>query len=271
MFQTTPRAEVDRGAIETALAQCMALEGPGMQVFCAVTPGRLAFGLVGGLGRGTTFRQRNRPRPIVTLTLGRSNCVTLQSQGGPRCVVRFSVADAVRSQVSDTRRIASAIGSGVCGFGEQVRSGFVEFLHQVVGKSTGCMLAVADGMGVVEAVCRDAVLFQVPLDLPAMFAGDCDDGSNPTDLHELEPLVQSIVDSDGITVFDRKGRIAACRWFVAFPSNSGNIVGGARQRAFETLRGMVAEGALYAAFLRSQTGGTSIVESADVAAELRRN
>ena len=73
-------------------------------------------------------------------------------------------------------------------------------------------------------------------------------------LERKAELVQGMLCSDGITLFDAQGKLLGYRCFVQVPPMSG-VVGGARKRAFTTLRRQLGRG-ISAAFMQSQDGGT---------------
>jgi len=67
-------------------------------------------------------------------------------------------------------------------------------------------------------------------------------------------LLKGMFNSDGIILFDRKGQLLGYNYFVNLPAEKG-LVGGARKRAFSSLKKKVGSG-LVAVFMQSQDGWT---------------
>jgi hypothetical protein len=76
-------------------------------------------------------------------------------------------------------------------------------------------------------------------------------------LQRSEDLLRGFLKSDGMTVFDTKGRVTAYRVFYQAPKSksSTQIVGGARRRAFENIKQLVGS-ELSSVLFRSQDGLT---------------
>ena len=65
-------------------------------------------------------------------------------------------------------------------------------------------------------------------------------------------LLQGMLNSDGIVIFDDRGRLLGYNCFVKV-TQAANVIGGARKRAFATLVNKLGNG-LQAVFMQSQDG-----------------
>lgn len=74
-------------------------------------------------------------------------------------------------------------------------------------------------------------------------------------------LLKGMFNSDGIVLFDNKGKLLAYNCFVKVTAKAG-MVGGARKRAFTTLSQRIGNG-LSAAFIQSQDGWTEYKDKKD--------
>ena len=125
-------------------------------------------------------------------------------------------------------------------------------------ESHGCILAVTNMKQVPYVLSRDAILLEDPIDFPSMLNQLKQSKGSSLSLQFIEKrkdLLKGMIASDGITLFDENGRVLAYRCFVS-PSDGTTVIGGARRRAFETLRKHLGRG-LSAVFIQSQDGWTA--------------
>lgn len=73
----------------------------------------------------------------------------------------------------------------------------------------------------------------------------------------LAEVIAGMLGTDGITIFDNAGKIVAYNCFVEFDSASARPIGGARTRAFESLKRLLHEDKLEACFMLSQDGDSN--------------
>ena len=75
---------------------------------------------------------------------------------------------------------------------------------------------------------------------------------SPDFLERKGNLLEGMLCSDGITLFDERGRLLGYRCFIQIPTKQ-EVVGGARRRAFGALCDHLGKG-LSAVFMQSQDG-----------------
>ena len=123
--------------------------------------------------------------------------------------------------------------------------------------SHGCILAVTNMHTVPRVVSRDAIILGEPIDFPSM-ARQLKRATNTglwlQLIEKKTDLLKGMIGSDGITLFDQYGRLLGYRCFIPLSAKSA-VVGGARRRAFETLKSYLGRG-LSAIFFQSQDGWT---------------
>ena len=144
---------------------------------------------------------------------------------------------------------------------ETVQSFLTRVLMTALLNSHGCILAVTNMQTLPEVLLNDAVILDEPIDFPSM-TRDLKNSEradrSPYSFERKAELLEGMLRSDGITLFDQRGRLLGFRCFVRISGESG-VVGGARRRAFESLKQRLGED-LFAAFMQSQDGWTEFEE-----------
>lgn len=157
------------------------------------------------------------------------------------------IEDLVRSitkRVSDNEREAT--------------QGFLtKILMAALPKTHGCILAVTGMNRPPKILSDDAVLLDEPIDFPSLIRELKNERDVDGSLYFLEKkaeVVEGMLRSDGITLFDQHGRLLGYRCFVRV-SGKKWVGGGARRRAFEALKAHLGRG-LSSAFIQSHDGWT---------------
>lgn len=110
----------------------------------------------------------------------------------------------------------------------------------------------------------DGVILDFPIDLRNAVLSKFTDSKEILAEHKLNgyaALIQGMVSSDGITVFNTKGKLLAYNCFIKSTNqiNGEKILGGARTRAYEALKSKIGNG-IEAVFIQSQDGWTKIAK-----------
>jgi hypothetical protein len=142
---------------------------------------------------------------------------------------------------------------------------FYRVLQRTLERSHGSIL-VCDASGGIQGVegAKDAIMFADPVNFAADFAEykSTNSAEAMLKLQRSEELLQGLVNSDGIVLFDAGGAVTGYRMFYSPPQPVGPVVGGARRRAFEGVRALVGNVILSTLF-RSQDGTTLYVGAAE--------
>ena len=211
--------------------------------------------------------------------------IVLDEQGGANVIKAHQVADAcvhIRSSSGsyhhiffDNRKqdsptpllyVEKLVQSIVKCVDENEKEAVQSFLTKVFVatflKSHGCILAVTNMMKPPKILSGDAVCLSEPIDFPALvrqLRSEKNVGPMSYALERRAELLEGMISSDGITLFDEHGRLLAYRCFVRVSRTSG-VIGGSRRRAFATLQGHMGRG-LSAVFMKSQDGWTDFEET----------
>ena len=157
------------------------------------------------------------------------------------------IDDLVQSML---RRLPASEKEAVLGF-------LTRKLIAALSKSHGCILAVTNMRRAPKVLSHDAVLLEDPIDFPGIvrqMKKEGPGGMMPQVIERNAELLEGMICSDGITLFDERGRVLGYRCFVRVPQ-ARRVIGGARRRAFATLQSCVGRG-ISAAFMQSQDGWT---------------
>lgn len=149
---------------------------------------------------------------------------------------------------------------------EQAAGYLTRVLIEVLRASHGALLAVAPaGQALEPEKFSDGVIFTEPIPLVKHMLAATKEQSTAADslLRSHESLLRGMIMSDGVTILATDGAILGFRVFVQTVAEKKSEqkrkpTGGARERAFEVLRGYLGA-PLKAALYRSQDGRTEVV------------
>lgn len=160
-------------------------------------------------------------------------------------------------------RLVAAITAS-CGaeFREALASFLKKQLFTSLRDSHGCLIAVTNMGSAPVFLRRDGVVLEQPVDFYQLVAQLRKGEIDSTVLSNKGALLKGMLSSDGIIVFDDRGRLLAYNCFVRVKTEEG-VVGGARRRAFTALNSRVKHG-LMAAFMQSQDGWSEFKGADDV-------
>lgn len=137
---------------------------------------------------------------------------------------------------------------------EALASFLKKLLYTAMRESHGCIVAVTNMTRTPALLAHDGVTLELPIDfyrlVEQLRRGEIDS----TVLSNKGALLKGMLNSDGIILFDDKGRLLGYNFFVKVKHEAG-VIGGARRRAFAALRAKLDKG-LTAAFMQSQDGWT---------------
>jgi hypothetical protein len=122
---------------------------------------------------------------------------------------------------------------------------------------------VPKNVDVLPATLADIVKLNPPLHLYDRYQMHIDEGKTAASVSRLQAaseLVSGFIGSDGITVFNDAGYVLGYRAFIQSENEGKPIAGGARSRAYESMKSLIGTD-LSAAFFRSQDGKTEFHQS----------
>ena len=133
-----------------------------------------------------------------------------------------------------------------------VQSFLTRTIMTALRKSHGSILAVTNMSRPPKFLSEDAVLLDDPFDFPAMIKALRSEDLSSDFLERKANLLEGMLSSDGITLFNERGRLLGYRCFIQI-SGKQAVVGGARRRAFNALYARLGRG-LAAVYMQSQDG-----------------
>lgn len=154
-------------------------------------------------------------------------------------------------------RLVAAV-TARCGNDSEALSSFLKkLLFTSLRESHGCIIAVTN-MGRAPAfLARDGVILECPIDFYKLVGQLRRNEIDSTVLSNKGALLKGMLNSDGITLFDDKGRLLGYNCFAKVKHEEG-VIGGARRRVFAALGAKINQG-LTVAFMQSQDGWTEFV------------
>lgn len=129
-----------------------------------------------------------------------------------------------------------------------------KLISDALEESHGCIVAVSTKSGPPAFLKDDGTTFEKPIDFLELIKQLRNEEIKESVLTNKGALLKGMFNSDGIILFDSKGKLLGYNYFVNLPAEKG-LVGGARKRAFSSLVGRVGRG-LIAVFMQSQDGWT---------------
>jgi hypothetical protein len=139
-------------------------------------------------------------------------------------------------------------------FIETTKNYLSKLLSEALDESHGCIVAVATTSSAPAFLRSDGTTFDKPIDFFDLIKQLKNKDIKESFLTNKGALLKGMFNSDGVILFDRKGRILGYNYFVKLPAEKG-LIGGARKRAFSSLKKKIGSG-LVAVFMQSQDGWT---------------
>ncbi|MAD76742.1 MAG: hypothetical protein CML20_18470 [Rheinheimera sp.] len=141
---------------------------------------------------------------------------------------------------------------------EENKEPTISFLNRLfisaLRESHGCIIAVTNMAKPPKFLSDDGVILEDPIDFSNLVLDLKKERIDPNHLESKGHLLTGMLNSDGIVLFDNKGRLLGYNCFVKV-SNKTNLIGGARKRAFASMKSKIGRG-LLATFIQSQDGWT---------------
>lgn len=204
--------------------------------------------------------------PIVKISQNATNKVEVRTNSGNRVEFRFNDDLDVfeLSGQAHIKNLAESISTDVAAH-TQTFSEFLErLLTSSIGNSHGTLIAVIPSdLENIPDYLQDAVKLNQPIDLFERFKLHIDEGKTAASVSRLQSsaeLVSGFLCSDGITIFNSKGKILGYRAFLRYNLQDPHPTGGARARAFDAMC-LLLENNLSAVFFKSQDGQTKYMKS----------
>lgn len=204
--------------------------------------------------------------PVIRISQSGTNKVEVRSNAGDGIEFRFNNDPDVEEikVYQHIRQLAKAI-SAKSGRHGDLFTGYIDrILSMAIKDCHGTLIAVAPSAGGdLPAEISDLVRLEPPFHLYDRFQRHIDEGKTAASVSRLQAaseLVSGFIDSDGITVFNDAGFVLGYRAFIKSDTAGLPVMGGARSRAFGSMKALVGK-SIVAAFFRSQDGRTDYLQA----------
>ena len=141
---------------------------------------------------------------------------------------------------------------------EPATSFLKRLLFDSLRESHGCIVAVTNMKKSPKLLSADGIILDKPIDFVQLVSDLSKGKIPPSHIDSKGHLLKGMLNSDGITLFDNRGRLLGYNCFIKL-STGEHPIGGARKRAFTTLAERIGKG-LCAAFMQSQDGWSDFRE-----------
>lgn len=215
-------------------------------------------------GSLTIFDAIELNKEILAVIIQKTSDKTIKIVGskGSKLTWLFSTSREIANETGATSLISEAICTDLQ---EDEKVEFSRYLRisfdSLMRSSHGCIVGVLNkDIAALPAEIRDCIILDPPVDFHLAFQ-NFRGARGSADLARLQAcygLIQGLLRSDGMVLFDKSGRVVGYRAFyrpAEANSTSTAVVGGARRRAFEGAKSLVGQG-LHALLFRSQDGLT---------------
>ncbi len=144
---------------------------------------------------------------------------------------------------------------------EPTTSFLKRLLFESLRQSHGCIVAVTNMKTSPKFLSNDGVILENPINFPELVSKLKKELIPQSCIESKAFLVNGMLNSDGIILFDTRGRLLGYNCFIK-NSKKDDVIGGARKRAFATLKGKIGKG-LKAVFIQSQDGWSDFYEDSN--------
>ncbi len=236
----------DANSFNSRLKSLLAVVKNDWLVFIDIKPSKISYGLLMGfnsikdknllraLEENTSLRERKQKINCVVVRPLNFYTMQLYSTSGNRLIVNLALDKTKYSQVqTEVTELVEATFSKLRTTPrklQDMKNMYLNIFSRVMNDVTGAICVIVDKDYVDNGFFEDGIWLKEPISFSKLFTQS--KSYDETKLQNYADLFVRMINFDGITIIDNKGRILAYNVFVE-PSKkkTGNIVGGARKRA----------------------------------------
>jgi len=250
----------DVDGIKRAIKKSAPLAISGWLIYLEDNGASLNFGLMRGTSNpiavlvDRVLLDEHNPNQVTKIFQVADDCVEIISSSGLRHVVFLNHRkdDSPPPLASLEGLIKSVTQSVSEDLLEPSQSYLTRTLYNALRVSHGTLIAVTKKPEPPKSLFNDGLKLDEPIDFPDLIRRLKRSEVSAEPLASAAALLEGMLNSDGIILFDRAARLLGFNYFVR-AKNAANEVGGARRRAFATLSSHIGKG-LVGAFIQSQDG-----------------
>lgn len=258
----------DANGIKHAIKKCAPLATGGWLIYLHDSSEILTYGLFRGTSNPVSvlvdrvLLDKHNSIPVSKVFQVAEDCVELIAWSGEHHFVFLNHRreDSPPPLESLSRLIEVISSKTAADLLDPTQSFLTRILYNALRVSHGTLIAVTDRKTPPKNLFDDGLRLDEPVDFPNLIKlvrrGDLPPGR----LTSVSSLLEGMLNSDGIILFDNKARLLGFNYFVRAKAASKES-GGARRRAFATLVKHIDKG-LCAAFIQSQDGWSDFRSSA---------
>ena len=251
----------DESGLKSAVKKCAPLANNGWLIYIEVGLG-LEYGVFKGSGNPISvlvddvLMSESEGFIVVKASQVAEECVEIRSNRGGLHYIFLNHRK--ESSPPPLQYIGKLISAITLKTPEKYKESTVSFLNRLfisaLRESHGCIIAVTSMPKPPKILSNDGIILDEPIDFSKLVIELKKGRIEPSKLESKGYLLKGMLNSDGIILFDNKGRLLGYNCFVKV-TNKENVIGGARKRAFSSLKAKIGSG-LTAAFMQSQDGWT---------------
>ncbi|AXI01779.1 hypothetical protein [Aquirhabdus parva] len=246
--------------IKQALKKCAPLATSGWLVYIQGSSNGIEYGVFRGSSHpisvliDVVLMDKNPVFPIVKAYQIADDCVEIRcNNGGHHYIFLNHRKDNSPPPLQFLDALVGAITEKTEDIEREPTISFVSrMLFEALRQSHGCIIAVTNRTKAPAFLSNDGVILEKPISFPDLVKSLKKDQIPPSELESKGYLLNGMLNSDGIILFNDSGQLLGYNCFVKLRQEHG-IVGGARRRAFEALGMKIGKG-LTAVFMQSQDG-----------------
>lgn len=255
-------AGADIGGLKSAIKKCAPLATNGWLIYIEESDNSLEYGVFKGSGNPISvlvddvLMTENDDFIVVKAFQVAGDCVEIRANsGGLHYIFLNHRKEDSPPPLQFLGKLVDAITEKTP---EEDKEPTISFLNRLfygaLRESHGCIIAVTNMKNPPKFLSSDGVILEEPVDFSKLVYELKKEHIDQSHLDSKGYLLRGMLNSDGIILFDNKARLLGYNCFVKV-SNEGNVIGGARKRAFSSVVAKIGRG-VSAVFMQSQDGWT---------------
>lgn len=254
------KTTADIQGLKVAIKKCAPLAMGGWLIFIHDRNNQIEYGLFRGASNPISvpidkvLMENNGDLKIVNAYQVAEDCVEIRANNGSFHYVFLNHRkEESPPPLQYLDNLVQSITSNVSVKTKEALTGYLQkLLFESLRKSHGCIIAVTSMKRPPKSLTADGVLLDSPIDFASLVKETVDGKISPFCLENKKHLVQGMLNSDGVILFDHQANLYGYNIFVKVDKNQ-DVIGGARKRAFMALSAQIGRG-LKSVFMQSQDG-----------------
>lgn len=246
--------------IKTALKKCAPLAAGGWMIFIHDHGQQINYGLFKGSSNPVSVlvddvaMTESEELSVVKVFQVAEDCVEIGSnKGGKHYIFLDHRKEESPPPLQYLDELVTLIVSNVKErYSEAIKSFLTRLLFDSLRESHGCIIAVTNMKKAPKFLANDGVILGNPIDFGFLVEQLITKHTTESAISSKGYLLKGMLNSDGILLFDNQARLLGYNCFVKV-SKKAEVIGGARKRAFSTLKENIG-GGLCGVFMQSQDG-----------------